>query len=52
MISYRVGYDALWSVSQAPYERVKWFNRVVTAHNKSVRYFWASGQKPTNHILF
>jgi len=36
MIAHRVLKEPLWSVSHAVYERVKWFNRVVEAHNRLV----------------
>jgi hypothetical protein len=36
MIAYRVQYDPLWSVSEAPYQRAMWFNRMVVEHTSSV----------------
>ncbi|KAF7973318.1 hypothetical protein HWV62_15563 [Athelia sp. TMB] len=36
MIAHRVGYDPLWTPTQAPYERAKWFNRLVAAHSISL----------------
>ena len=36
MLAFHVQYDPLWTASQAPHHRARWFSRIVDAHNLTV----------------